>query len=91
MRRPGWRGTLRGLLLRWLCQTGGAVVILAAIGFALAGWDGVRNGAIFGLLAAGFAIPFVLQSMVDLRGGGVEEAGHDAFYEKWYGERPQGH
>ncbi|MCY7402940.1 MAG: hypothetical protein LH477_18675 [Nocardioides sp.] len=90
MRRRDWGGTLRGLLLRWVAHTMGAVVVLAAIGFALAGWDGVRNGALFGLLAGGLALPFVLGAIVDLRGGGVEDAGHAEFYERWYGERRRG-
>ncbi len=86
MRRPGWGDTLRGLVLRWLVNVLGVVLVLAVVGFFLGGWAGARNGAIFGLLAGGLALPFLLESVVARRGGGVEEEGHRAFYEQWYGE-----
>jgi hypothetical protein len=89
MTRQGWGGTLRGILLRWVVQSAGAAAVLGAIGFALGGWLGARNGAVFGLMAGALALPFMLQAMVDLRGGGVEDAGHEAFYKNWYGVGPR--
>ena len=85
MRRPGWGTTLQKVLLQMALQCLVVALLLGVIGFAVGGWLGARNGAVFGLLAGALALPFTLEGIVSARGGGVEEAGHQAFYEKWYG------
>lgn len=86
MRQPDWGVTLRGILLRWTLQTLVAAAVLAGVGLWLGGWIGARNGGVFGLLAGGLAFPFVLDAIVDARGGGIERSGHEAFYAMWYGD-----
>ena len=38
----------------------GAVLVMAAIGFALGGWAGAQGGAMWGLVAGAMAVPGML-------------------------------
>jgi hypothetical protein len=84
--RPGWRTTLSGVLLRFVLQCLAVSLVMGLVGLAVGGWLGARNGAVFGLLAGALALPFLLDGIVSARGGGVEDEGHHAFYDRWYGE-----
>jgi hypothetical protein len=86
MRRPGWSTTLRGVLLRLVLQCLVVALLMGLVGLAVGGWLGARNGAVFGLLAGALALPFLLGGLVSARGGGVEDEGHQVFYDRWYGD-----
>lgn len=58
------RARLGKVLLRCLLIAVGAVVAMAAFGFAIGGWAGAQGGAFWGLAAAMLAIPGMLLGLV---------------------------
>lgn len=85
MARAGWVSNLRGLATRVLLATAACSAIFGAIGLALGGWDGLRNGVMWGVLGGGLSIPFVLGAMVDESGGGASPEMRQEYFRRQHG------
>jgi hypothetical protein len=77
----------RRFLLRALMIAVGAVVVMAAIGFALGGWAGAQGGAFWGMAAGAMAIPGMLLGIAITAGDEYRDRRSDAF-DRRYGSGP---
>jgi ABC-type dipeptide/oligopeptide/nickel transport system permease subunit len=84
------RRRLLRVVLRSLLIAVGAMVAMAAVGFALGGWAGARGGASWGLLAGALAIPGLLLGLVLHGGEDQSRQMMEEWGERHWGSGPRG-